>query len=58
MEELADLLAVFPAQTTSGDIQLMKTSDPKMVLVGTAQEPLLQPQTTYLRKLAPKQLVG
>jgi hypothetical protein len=39
MEELADLLAVFPAQTTSGDIQLMKTSDPKMVLAGTAQVP-------------------
>jgi hypothetical protein len=58
MEGLADLLEVFLAQTTSDDIQLMKTSNPKMVLAGTAQEPLLQPQTTYLRRLAPKQLGG
>jgi hypothetical protein len=34
-----DLLAVFPVQTTSGDIQLMKTSSPKMVLVGIALVP-------------------
>jgi hypothetical protein len=39
MEELMGLLAVFPAQTTSGDIQLMKTSNPKMVLEGIALVP-------------------
>jgi hypothetical protein len=39
MEGLVDLLAVFPAQTTSGGIRLMKTSNPKMVLEGIALVP-------------------
>jgi hypothetical protein len=34
-----DLLAVFLEQTTSGGTRLMKTSSPKMVLVGIAQVP-------------------
>jgi hypothetical protein len=39
MEELVDWLAVFLGQTTSGDTQLMKTLDPKMVLAGIALVP-------------------